>query len=125
MGYRGFRRILLIDSAVEQVLAGIHEEAWLVIVVQRAQPHPSAAAESPNRSPMVCFQIVQQGNLLLEFIDGLSIHGLLTSDGRIQRIAVQSQARMVGGMDALQPVACQSFAQAPAEFPNTANDQPT
>jgi hypothetical protein len=25
--------------AVEQILAGIHQEAWLVIVVQRAQPH--------------------------------------------------------------------------------------
>jgi hypothetical protein len=30
--------------------------------------------------------------------------------GRIRRIAVQSQARMVGDVEALQPVACQSFA---------------
>jgi hypothetical protein len=30
--------------------------------------------------------------------------------GRIRQIAVQSQARMVGGVEALQPVACQSFA---------------
>jgi hypothetical protein len=45
--------------AVEQALSGIHQEAWLVIVVQRAQPHPSTATESPNRSPIVCFQIAQ------------------------------------------------------------------
>ena len=96
--------------AVEQVLAGIHQEAGLVIVVQRAQPHPSIAAESPKRPPMVCFQVVQQGNLLLEFIDGLSTHGLLASQGRIRRIAVQSQARMVGEVETRQPVACQSCA---------------
>src|SRR6266566_1580056 len=96
--------------AVEQVLAGIHQEAWLVIVVQRAQPHPSTAAESPNRLPMVCFQVVQQGNLLFEFIECLPIHGLLASNGRIRLIAVQSQARMVGEVETLQPVVCQSSA---------------
>ncbi len=32
--------------AVEQALAGIHQEAGFVISVQRTQPHPSAAAES-------------------------------------------------------------------------------
>src|ERR1017187_1633840 len=34
------------------VLAGIHQEAWLVIDVQRAQPHPSTAAESPDWPPI-------------------------------------------------------------------------
>ena len=41
------------------VLAGIHQEAWLVIDVQRAQPHPSTAAESPDWPPIVRFQVVQ------------------------------------------------------------------
>jgi hypothetical protein len=41
--------------AVEQILAGIHQEAGLAIGVQRARPHPSAAAEPLHRSPIVCF----------------------------------------------------------------------
>src|ERR1700676_1531994 len=60
--------------------------------------------------PMVCFEVIRQGDLLFEFIDCLPTHGLLASNGRIRRIAIQSQARMVGGVEALQLVACQSFA---------------
>jgi hypothetical protein len=96
--------------AVEQILVRIHEEARLMIVVQRAQPHPSAAAEPLNRSPIVGLQIVQQGNLLFKFVDCLSTHGLSASNGRIRRMALQSQARMVGEVERPQPAACQSFA---------------
>ena len=46
--------------AVEQVFAGVHQKAWLVICVQRAQSHQSAAAELPRRLPIMCLQIVQQ-----------------------------------------------------------------
>ena len=96
--------------AVEQIRAGIHQEAGLAIGVQRAQPHPSAAAETPHWPPIVRFQIVPQGNLLFEFIEFFPAHGLLASNSRIRRIAVQSQARMVGEIETLQPTACQSFA---------------
>src|SRR3954453_10525853 len=95
---------------VEQILVGIDEKAWLMIVVQRAEPHPSAAAEPPNRSPIVGLQVVQQGNPPFEFIYGLSTQGLLASKGRIRRMVAQSQARMVGGEGALQPIASQNFA---------------
>jgi len=81
-----------------------------VIVVQRAQPHPSIEAEVPGWPPAVCFQVVQQAYLLFEFIECLPAHGLLASDGRIRRIAVQSQARMVGGVEMLQLFACQNLA---------------
>ena len=33
--------------AVEEILVGIHQEAWFVIAMQRAQPHPSTTAERP------------------------------------------------------------------------------
>jgi hypothetical protein len=55
-------------------------------------------------------EIVQQRSLLFQLVENLAIHGLLASIGRIRRIAVQSQARMVGDRAALQPTACQSFA---------------
>src|ERR1700680_4137555 len=61
-------------------------------------------------------QILQEANLLFQFVESLATHGLLASMGRIQRIAVQSQARMVGGVEALQLVACHSFA--PSRVPN-------
>src|SRR5450756_1885784 len=50
--------------AVEKVLVGIHPEAWLVVSMQRAQPHPSATAEWPRRVPIMRLQIAHQGNLL-------------------------------------------------------------
>src|SRR5689334_8101671 len=82
--------------AVEQAFAGIHHEAWLTIVMQRAQPHPSAAAELPCWPPILCPQIVQQRNLLLQFVERQASHGLLASNGRIRRNAARSQATMVG-----------------------------
>src|SRR6516162_11722296 len=54
-------------------------------------------------------QIVQQRNLLFQLVENLTTHGLLASMGRIRRIAVQSQARMVGGITGLQLTASQSF----------------
>jgi hypothetical protein len=56
------------------------------------------------------FEIVQQRNLLFQLGDSLANHGLFASRGRIRRIEVQSQARMVGAVEALHPVACQTFA---------------
>jgi hypothetical protein len=41
-------------------------------------------------------QIVQQRNLLFPLVEGLTIHGLLASIGRIRQTAPRSQARMVG-----------------------------
>src|SRR2546425_8952919 len=32
-------------ETVEKILVGIDQEAWFVIFMQRAQPHPSATAE--------------------------------------------------------------------------------
>ena len=41
-------------------------------------------------------QISQQRNLLLQIVEGLAAHGLLTSNGRIRHSAGRSQAMMVG-----------------------------
>ena len=82
--------------AVEQALAGIHEEAWFVIGVQRTQSHQSATAEMSDRLPIMSLQIVQQRNLVFQLVESLAIHGLLASIGRIRQSAPRSQARMVG-----------------------------
>src|SRR5664279_1628048 len=82
--------------AVEKVFVGIHQEAWFVISMQRAQPHPSATAEWPRRGPIMSLQIAHQGNLLFQVVESLAIHGLLASRGRIRQSAPRSQARMVG-----------------------------
>src|ERR1035437_9212355 len=50
--------------AVEKVFVGIHQEAWLVVSMQGAQPHPPATAERPCRVPIMRRQIAHQGNLL-------------------------------------------------------------
>ena len=84
-----------------------------MIGMQRTQSHPSAASELPGRLPIMSLQIVQQWDLLFQFVKSLATHGLLASSGRIRRIAVQSQARMVGEVEALKPVACQSLAVDP------------
>jgi len=81
--------------------------------MQRAQSHPSAAAELSGRLPILSLQLFQQRNLQFQLVDSLATHGLLASSGRIRRIAVQSQARMVGEVEALKPVACQSLAVDP------------
>ena len=92
--------------AVEQALAGIHQEARLVIGMQRTQSHPSAAAELPGRLPIMSLQIVQQRNLLFQLVESLAIHGLLASIGRIRQIAPRSQARMVGASQKVRACSC-------------------
>ena len=82
--------------AVEQVFVGVHEKARLMVGVQRTKPHQSAEAEGPRRLPIVRLQILQQRNLLFQFIEGSASHGLLASIGRIRQTAPRSQARMVG-----------------------------
>jgi hypothetical protein len=57
--------------------------------------------------PMVCCEVVQQGNLLFQFIERLSIHGLLASSRRMRQAAGKSQARMVGALRKLPPSASQ------------------
>src|SRR6266446_10214123 len=78
--------------AIEQALAGIHQEAWFVIGVQRTQSHPSAAAEWPDRLPILSLQIVQQRNLLFQLVESWATHGLRASIGRIRHSAPRSQA---------------------------------
>jgi hypothetical protein len=82
--------------AVKKVVVGIHQEAWLVVSMQRAQPHPSATAEWPRRVPILRLQITQERNLLFQIVESLAIHGLLASIGRIRQSALRSQATMVG-----------------------------
>jgi hypothetical protein len=97
--------------AVEQIFAGIHQEAWFAISVQRAQPHPSATAERPSRVPIVRPQIAHQGNLLFQLVESLAIHGLLASQGRIRQTALRSQARMVGARKKRVPIRAPAFTQ--------------
>ena len=82
--------------AIEQILISVHQKAGFVIVVERAQPYPSAAAEPPGGSPIVRLTVVEQRNLLLQRVESLSIHGLLASTRRIRQSAIRSQATMVG-----------------------------
>jgi hypothetical protein len=39
--------------AVEQVFVWVQQEAWLAILMQRAQPHPPATAQWPRRATIV------------------------------------------------------------------------
>src|ERR1017187_1446025 len=77
-------------------MIGIHQETWFVIVMQRAQPHPPAAAERSRRLPVMRLQIAHQRNLPFQVVEILTIHGLLASKGRIRQTAMRSQATMVG-----------------------------
>src|SRR5260370_9210825 len=81
--------------AVKQTLAGVHQKTWLVIVVQRAQPHPPATAELPCRPPILRLQIVQKGNLPFQFIEHFAAHVRLTSTVRLRQTAPRSQATLV------------------------------
>jgi hypothetical protein len=49
--------------AAKKVSVGVDQEAWFVIFMQRAQPHPPAATEWPRRVPIMRLQIAHQGNL--------------------------------------------------------------
>ena len=91
--------------AIEEVFVGIHQEAWFVIFVQRAQSHPSAATEWPCRVPIMRLQIAHEGNLLFQLVESLAIHGLLASTARIRQTAPRSQARMVGARKNRSPLA--------------------
>jgi hypothetical protein len=82
---------------VKQVPARVGQKAWAVIGVQGTQPHESTAADAPGWTPAVRLQVIQQRNLLFQFLDRHSIHELSTSRGSIRRTALQSQARMVAG----------------------------
>jgi hypothetical protein len=46
--------------------------------------------------PIMSLQILQQRDLLLQFVDSLTTHGLLASSGRLRHSAGRSQATMVG-----------------------------
>jgi hypothetical protein len=50
--------------AVEKILAGIHQEAWFAIAVQRTQSDPPATAERSRRLPIMRLQITHEWNLL-------------------------------------------------------------
>src|ERR1035438_2501358 len=91
--------------AVEEILVGIHQEAWFAVAMERAQPYPSTTAERPRRLPIMRLQIVHQRNLLFQFVERLTIHGLLASIGRIRQSALRSQATMVGARKKTWPMA--------------------
>ncbi len=82
--------------AIEEAFVVIDQEAWFVISMQRAQPHPPATAERPRRAPILRLQVAHQGNLLFQVVESFAIHGLLASIGRIRQSAPRSQATMVG-----------------------------
>ena len=94
---------------VEEVLARVHQKAWLMIGVQRTQPHEAPTTDAPGCLPIVGVQVIQQRNLLFQFIERLSIHELSASTGRIRLIAFQFQARMVGGHEVFHPAPCHSL----------------
>jgi hypothetical protein len=91
--------------AEEKLFVGVHQEAWFVVSVQRAQPHPSAAAERPCGLPIMRLQITQEWNLLFQVVESLAIHGLLASISRIRQSATRSQATMVGARKKCGPMA--------------------
>ena len=91
--------------AVEEIFVGVHQEAWFVVSMQRAEPHPSAAAEWPRRAPIMRLQIAHERNLLFQLVESLTIHGLLASNGRIRQTAMRSQATMVGADKKCAPMA--------------------
>src|ERR1039457_5250168 len=91
--------------AVEKIFGGIHQEAWLAISMQRAQPHPSATAEWPCRVPIMRLQITHERNLLFQVVESLAIHGLLALIVRIRPSAPRSQATMVGARKKCAPMA--------------------
>jgi len=96
--------------ALKQVAARVCQKARTVVGMQGTQSHEPAAADASGWLPALRSQVIQQRNLLFQFIDCVSIHGLFTSTGRIRRMALQSQARMVDGLKMLHPVDCHSLA---------------
>ena len=62
--------------AVEQAFAGVNHEARMMILMQWAQSHPSAAAELPYRPPIMCLEIIPNWNLPLQLVECVASHGL-------------------------------------------------
>jgi len=91
--------------AVEKVFVGVHQKAWFVVPVQRAQPHPSTTTEWPRGVPVMRLQIAHQRNLLFQVVKISAIHGLLASMGRIRQSVPRSQATMVGARKKCWPMA--------------------
>jgi len=89
--------------AVEQVLAGVNEKAGLMVSVQRTQSQETPEPDGPGLLPIVCLQVLEQRNLLFQFIERSSSHGLLASIRRIRQAAARSQARMVGARKRCKP----------------------
>ena len=81
--------------AVEEICVWV-DKAGLVVGVQWTQPQQAAEADGLGLLPVMCLEILQQRNLLFQFIERCSIHGLLASMGRIRQSALRSQATMVG-----------------------------
>ncbi len=55
--------------AVEQVFVGVHEKAGFVVGVQRTQSQKAAEADRSRPLPIMCLQILQQRNLLFQFVE--------------------------------------------------------
>jgi hypothetical protein len=67
-----------------------------VVVVEWTQSQKAAESDGSGLLPIERLQILQQRNLLFQFVESVTIHGLLASIGRIRQTALRSQARMVG-----------------------------
>src|SRR5260370_23847091 len=81
--------------AVEKILGRVHQEAGLVIGVQRTQSHQSPAGDAADGFPILRLQVVQQGNLLFECVDGRPRHGEFTSNSLLPPPPAQSRARLL------------------------------
>src|SRR5580765_484602 len=60
--------------AVEQVFVCVHQEARFVILMQRAEAHPSSTTEWPYRVPVMRLQITHERNLPFQVVESLAIH---------------------------------------------------
>src|ERR1700674_2934285 len=87
---------------VEQVFVGVNEKAGLMVGVQRTKPQEAAEADGPGLLPIVSLQILQQRNLLFQFIERSSSHGLLASIRRIRQGAPENPGREGGGREKVQ-----------------------
>jgi hypothetical protein len=65
--------------AVKQVSTGVRKKTGMVVGVERAQSHEPAVSDAPRRLPSLRAQVIEQWNLLFQFIDRASIHELFAS----------------------------------------------
>src|SRR5215831_11358116 len=75
--------------AVEQVLDRVHQEAGLVVEVQRAQSHQPPSRNTARWLPTLSLQVFQQGNLLLDRIHRWPHHVEFASRCRLRPAANQ------------------------------------